>query len=106
MTAAGAPPFSYQWRKNGADLTNGGNISGATTNTLTLTNVSWLDAGGYSVVVSKGAGNSVTSVVAMLSRSRPGHNSAARQPDECRRDNRHVQRRGGGHARRDVPVEA
>ncbi len=66
VTAAGAPPFSYQWRKNGAALTNGGNVSGATTNALALTSVSWLDAGAYSVVVSNGLGNSITSVVATL----------------------------------------
>src|ERR1051325_3358092 len=65
VTPAGTPPFGYQWRKNGADLTNAGNVSGATTNTLTLANVSWLDAAGYSVVVSK-SGNTVTSVVATL----------------------------------------
>ena len=65
VTAAGAPPFSYQWRKNGADLNNGGNVSGATTNILTITSVSWLDAAGYSVVVTNSLG-SVTSVVATL----------------------------------------
>jgi arylsulfatase A-like enzyme len=66
VTPAGAPPFTYQWQKNGAELTNGGNVSGVTTNTLTLTSVSWLDAAGYSVVVSRGPGNSVTSAVATL----------------------------------------
>jgi len=66
VTAAGAPPFSYQWRKNGTDLTDAGNVSGVTTNTLTITNVSYLDIGGYSVVVSQGLGNSVTSLVATL----------------------------------------
>ena len=44
-------PLSYQWFKNGIDLTDGGNISGAYTSTLSLANVQAADAGSYSVVV-------------------------------------------------------
>ena len=36
VIAAGAPPISYQWQRNGANLTDGGTISGALTNTLTI----------------------------------------------------------------------
>lgn len=57
--------LSYQWRKGTQDLVNGGNISGATTPTLTLTAVSQTDAGNYSVVVSNAAGTA-TSAVASL----------------------------------------
>jgi hypothetical protein len=66
VTAAGTAPLSYQWRKNDADLSNTGNVSGATTSNLALSAVTYLDAGGYSVVVSNGLGNSVTSSVATL----------------------------------------
>src|SRR5206468_11412227 len=66
VAAAGSPPFSYQWRKNGAPLANGGNVSGVTTSNLALTSVSWLDAAGYSVVVTNSLGNSITSAVATL----------------------------------------
>jgi arylsulfatase A-like enzyme len=65
VTATGSQPLSYRWRKNGAPLADGGNVLGAATNTLTLTNVSWLDAAGYSVVVTNSFG-SVTSIVATL----------------------------------------
>jgi hypothetical protein len=41
----------FQWYKNGTNLANGGNISGATTDTLTLANVQNRDAGTYSVLV-------------------------------------------------------
>ena len=50
-TGTGANPMSYQWRKDGADLTDGGNISGATTSALSLANLQFGDVGTYSVVV-------------------------------------------------------
>ncbi|MSU59576.1 MAG: hypothetical protein EXS35_15655 [Pedosphaera sp.] len=46
----------YQWRKNGVNLINGGNISGATTATLTVSNAQAGDAANYDAVVSNGAG--------------------------------------------------
>src|SRR5262249_23109068 len=39
VTAGGTNP-SYQWRKNGANLSNGGNVSGATSSSLALSAVS------------------------------------------------------------------
>jgi hypothetical protein len=37
VVAAGTPPFAYQWYTNGVALANGGGISGANTNILTIT---------------------------------------------------------------------
>ncbi len=65
VTASGAPPLSYHWRRNGANLANTAHISGATTNSLSLGNVSTTDAGNYSVVVSDSLG-AVTSSIAVL----------------------------------------
>ena len=65
VTAIGAGPLTYQWLKDGAGMTDGGNISGAATASLKLSNVLGANAGGYSVVVSNILG-SVTSVVATL----------------------------------------
>lgn len=48
--ATGAPAPTFQWQKNGSNITNGSNISGATTNTLTLTAVTGTNAGSYTVV--------------------------------------------------------
>jgi hypothetical protein len=59
VTAVGPDPLAYQWRRNGANLSEGGNISGATSATLTLTNLVLSDAGSYEVVVT--GGGSVTS---------------------------------------------
>jgi uncharacterized delta-60 repeat protein len=64
--AGGSGVLSYQWCKDGASLTNGGNVFGVQTPTLTLTNVLGADDGGYSVVISTTWG-SVTSLVARLS---------------------------------------
>jgi len=63
--AQGAAPLSYQWRKNGVDLDNTGNISGVRTPYLTLTNVSGGDAGIYSLRVTNSSGVA-TSSSAML----------------------------------------
>jgi alpha-tubulin suppressor-like RCC1 family protein len=65
VTALGQPPLSYQWQENGINLTDGGNVSGTATSTLTLTNVQTSDAGAYSVVVTNAFG-SITSSNAVL----------------------------------------
>jgi|GEM_PF-852855 len=65
VTATGTAPLSYQWRKNGNPLADGGNVSGALTASLTLTSVQAADDAGYDVVVTNGAG-SATSQVASL----------------------------------------
>lgn len=61
----GAHPLSYQWRKDGIDLTDGGDRVGSTTRILRLGNVRSTDAGTYSVTVSNALG-SVTSAGALL----------------------------------------
>jgi len=68
VSVIGTPPFTYQWQKgtNGvyANLSNGGNISGATTATLVINPANYFaDAADYRVIVSNGGG-SVTSAVA------------------------------------------
>lgn len=47
----GESGLQYQWYKDGAPLRDGGRISGAQTNTLTIANVVSTDAGVYTVVV-------------------------------------------------------
>jgi autotransporter-associated beta strand protein len=57
---------TYQWRRSGTNLLNGGNIAGATSSTLQINNASAVDAravaNGYYCVVS-GAGNFSTNSV-------------------------------------------
>jgi uncharacterized repeat protein (TIGR03803 family) len=65
VSAASLHPLSYQWQKNATNLIDGGNISGANTNTLTITGISDSDAATYLVTVSN-ANGSVTSSNATL----------------------------------------
>ena len=65
VIADGTPPLSYQWRKDGIELSDGLRISGAITANLTIANVQTNDASNYTVVVSNAYG-SITSSVAVL----------------------------------------
>ena len=58
-------PVGLQWQKKDTNLANGGNISGATNSTLTITGISDGDAASYSVVASNAKG-SVSSSSATL----------------------------------------
>jgi hypothetical protein len=49
--ASGFGPVTYQWRKNGTPLSDGGAVSGATTAMLTIDPAAFTDAGSYDVVV-------------------------------------------------------
>lgn len=51
VSATGDEPITFQWRRNGVDLTDGGNIAGATTNSLSVVPQSDVDAGVYDAVV-------------------------------------------------------
>lgn len=65
VEAAGDAPLSYQWKKDGSSLSDSGNISGATTATLTITNAQASNEGSYTCYVSNEAGN-ITSNAARL----------------------------------------
>jgi hypothetical protein len=59
--AAGNSPLNYQWKKNGINLPNGGNISGAQTDVLTINNIGAEDAGDYTLVVTNSVNPPATS---------------------------------------------
>src|SRR6266404_2736461 len=54
VAASGTAPLSYQWRKNGT------NISGATTSSYTISPLSPGDAGSYNVFVTNSCGNALS----------------------------------------------
>ena len=66
VTVAGPGPMSYQWRKDGTNLVDGGDVVGAATSSLSVSNVQALDAGNYSILVSNLNGT-VTSSNGLLS---------------------------------------
>ncbi len=71
VTASGSGTLTYQWRRGGVNIVNGGGYSGATTRTLTITDVSANHEGSYRCVVTGECG-SVTSAAATLTVDVPG----------------------------------
>jgi pectate lyase len=59
VAASGTSPFSYQWRKDGAD------IAGANSETLSLPGIQDGDAGSYTVTISNAAGSATSSPAAL-----------------------------------------
>jgi len=60
VQAVGAAPLSYQWRKNGANLSDGGHYTGATTSSLTVSNADVMDIADYSCVVANAYGSATS----------------------------------------------
>ncbi|MFY9572656.1 MAG: immunoglobulin domain-containing protein, partial [Blastocatellia bacterium] len=63
--------LTYRWRKNGNQLSDGGNISGATTAELAINPVSAADVGSYDVVVMSGCGNVTSNPASLTLNSSP-----------------------------------
>ena len=66
VTPSGSAPLSFQWQKDGTNLSNGGRISGATSNLLTIAATTTNDAGDYSVSITNPVSAPLTSAVATL----------------------------------------
>jgi len=66
VAASGTAPLFYQWQKDGTNLVNGGSISGATSNTLSLSTTTTNDSGNYLVIVTNVYGSVTSSVVPLV----------------------------------------
>ena len=66
VTASGQPTLTYQWRKGGSPLSDGGSISGSNTDALTINPTVGGDTGSYDVVVTDGFGQQLASSPASL----------------------------------------
>ncbi len=64
VTATGHA-LTYQWQKNGANLSNGGHYSGVTTASLTISNADANDTAGYRCVLS-GCGSATSSTATLI----------------------------------------
>ena len=76
VTVTGTPPFSFQWRRGGTNLVNGGVYGGTATNTLSLTGVATGNSGNYTVAITNTTG-SVTSSIAAVNIALPPTVTAA-----------------------------
>ena len=65
VIASGTGPLIYQWRQNGTNLVDGGNISGSATTNLIITGVTLSDIGNYDVVVSNVYASTNSAVAAL-----------------------------------------
>ena len=65
VSAGGSVPRTYQWKKGNADLTDGGNLSGSTTEKLTIGPLTYADAGSYSVTIINPLGQTNSAVVTL-----------------------------------------
>ncbi len=72
VLAGGSAPLSYHWQMNSNNLANGGNVSGATTPTLTVTGIKPTQAGLYTVTVRNSAGQVVSTSAQVNVILRPG----------------------------------
>ena len=75
ITATGTAPLSYAWLKNGSTIVNGGSFSGATTASLTITNVAGTNAGSYSAIVTNSAGRATSASAVLTVITPPGFSS-------------------------------
>jgi len=65
VAATGTPTPTYQWRKNGA------NLSGATSASLMLTNVGIADAGSYDAIATNAAGSATSTAATLIVQTLP-----------------------------------
>jgi Immunoglobulin I-set domain/Immunoglobulin domain/Legume lectin domain len=71
----GATPFTNAWSANGVPLVNGGRVSGATTTTLTITDIQTNDAGTYTFYTTNAYGNSSSSGTLVVFAGEPTFNT-------------------------------
>ena len=60
MATTGAEPLTYQWQLDDTNLVSSSEVSGITTNTLTINNVQESNEGMYRCVVTNDAGNTTS----------------------------------------------
>lgn len=71
VAASGVAPFSFQWRRDGTNIANGGNVWGTSTATLSITNAVEADSGDYSVVIANSYGSTTSAVAVLVVSSTP-----------------------------------
>jgi hypothetical protein len=70
--ATGTTPLTYRWLKSGVTLTNGGRLTGANSNILTITNLQSSDAADYALSASNAVGVATSAVATLTVLFPPG----------------------------------
>ncbi len=65
VTAAGPGPFTYQWRKNNQNISDGGTFVGTTSNQFSVINAQATNDASYVVVVGNSFGSVTSSIVTL-----------------------------------------
>lgn len=74
---AGGQPFTFQWQKDGTDLTNSARIAGANASTLFVTNaLREFDSGNYRLLITNAEGSATTRVSAVNIQAVPKFNAS------------------------------
>jgi large repetitive protein len=83
--AAPGSNLIFQWRKDGVNLANGGNISGVDAGTLNISPTSAGNAGNYDCIVRRSCGRADTSAIATLTLGTiaPVPGTISGQPEAC-----------------------
>lgn len=77
LVTAGGSNLTYQWQKNGVDLSDGGDVSGATTDTLQIAQAEPADNGNYRCVVTGDCGTATSNAATLTVSTAP---SITQQP--------------------------
>lgn len=72
VSATGTAPLSYQWRKDGEDLTDGPRVTGAASPVLAISNVGAADVAGYAVRIANFSGATTSEVATLTLTAPPG----------------------------------
>lgn len=76
ITATGTAPLTYQWRKDGRNVNDGGSISGAKSASLRVASSQTTDSGNYDCVVTNGCASVTSNRVPISIRPLPTNNNA------------------------------
>lgn len=80
VEVAGAGPVTYQWKKDGAALTNGSRFSGTTSYNLSVWSMTTAEAGNYTVDATNAYGTTTSTVSAVTVTSNPNFPVITEQP--------------------------
>ena len=64
-SASGSALLNFRWKRNGSPLSDGGNVTGATSNVLTITGITEAQTGSYGVAVTNNCGGLESEPVAI-----------------------------------------